>query len=455
MNVPDKAFEKAKALLRMAAAGAARLHSLTDHSLPINKDVLVVGGGVTGMNASLLLADAGYRVYLVERAVQLGGVAKQIRKTLSGDDVQVYVSDLIQRVQNHGGIEVLTRSVIVDHSGMPGLFKTGLQIGPRMYYRQIEHGAAILATGALPNRPADYLLDQTDAVMTQLELDGVIEDRSESIRSWDTVVMIQCVGSRIPENPNCSRICCQTAIKNALRIRALNPEAQIFVLYRDMRTYGFQEDYYQKAREQGVIFIQYDLEEKPVVETSENGVTVNVYDRILGRRVEISADCLALSTGLVADDEATEDLSAIFHLQRTDDGYFLEDHVKLRPVDMSVQGFAVAGTAHSPKGIDESIAQAQAAAGRVLTMLAKETINLGAVLAKVDGEKCAACLLCVRACPYDVPFINADGCSEIDPAKCHGCGVCAAECPAKAIELMRYEDDLILAQLEGLLERVA
>ncbi len=455
MNAPERAFEKAQALLRMAAASAARLHPLTEHSLPVNRDVLVVGGGVTGMNASLTLADAGYRVYLIERAAQLGGVANQIRKTLSGDNVQAYVSDLIQRVEDHSGIEVLTRSVIVDHSGMPGLFKTGLQIGPRMYYRQIEHGAAILATGALPNRPGEYLLGRSDAVMTQLELDGVIEDRPESVRSWDTVAMIQCVGSRIPENPNCSRICCQTAIKNALRIRTLNPEAQIFVLYRDMRTYGFQEDYYRKAREQGVIFIQYDVAQKPEVEAAENGLTVRVFDPILGRRVEISAACLALSTGMVADDEATEDLAAIFHLQRTDDGYFLEDHVKLRPVDMSVQGFAVAGTAHSPKSIDESIAQAQAAAGRVQAMLAKDTISLGAVVAKVDGEKCAACLLCVRACPYDVPFINADGHSEIDPAKCHGCGVCAAECPAKAIELMRYEDDLILAQLEGLLERVA
>jgi len=455
MNAPSKAFEKAQSLLRMAAASAARLHPLTDHSLPINKDVLVVGGGVAGMNAALMLADAGYRVYLVERTAQLGGVAKQIRKTLSGDDVQSYLSDLIRRVEEHDGIEVLTRSVIVDHSGMPGLFKTGLQIGPRMYYRQIEHGAAVLATGALPNRPSEYLLGRDEAVMTQLELDGLIEDRPESVRSWDTVVMIQCVGSRIPENPNCSRICCQTAVKNALRIRALNPDAQIFVLYRDMRTYGFQEDAYRKAREQGVLFIQFDPERKPVVEHAEKGITVTVYDRILGREVEITAGCLALSTGLVADDEATEDLAAIFRLQRTDDGYFLEEHVKLKPVDLSVHGFAVAGTAHSPKRIDESIAQAQAAAGRVQAMLSKETISLGAVLAKVDAKKCAACLLCVRACPYDVPFINTDGHSEIDPAKCHGCGVCAAECPAKAIELMRFEDDLILAQLEGLLERVA
>ncbi len=452
-NDPDAAVHKARELIRMAAASVVKLHPLADQALPINKDVLVVGGGVTGLNASLLLAESGYRVYLLERAQELGGLAKRIRKTLRGDDVQAYMRGLIEKVLNHDRIEVLTRSVIVDHSGMPGMFKTGVQIGPRMYYRQIEHGATILATGALPNRPSEHLLGRHPAVVTQLEMDELLEAHTGAASSLDTVVMIQCVGSRQPENPNCSRICCQAAIKNALRILKMNPVAQIFVLYRDMRTFGFQEDYYREAREKGVIFVQFEPDHAPAVEPDGKKVRVTFRDHILGRKIEVVADRLVLSTGFISDDETTEDLAAIFHLQRTEDGYFLEDHIKLRPVDMSAPGFYVAGTAHGPKGIDESIAQAQAAAARVQALLAKDVISIGARVARVDGKKCAACLMCVRACPYDIPFINADGYSEIDPAKCHGCGICAAECPAKAIELMRFEDDWILSQLEGLLEK--
>ncbi len=451
---PDLATKKAKELIRMAVFSVALRHPLTDHLLPVNKDILVVGGGVSGMNSALSLAEQGFKVYLVEQAATLGGLSKKVNRTLTGDNVQEYLQDLIEKTVSHERIEVLTGTTIVDHKGMPGMFTTGVQVAPRMYYRQIKHGAVIIATGAVPNRPEEYLLDQHEAVMTQMELDSVLENQPERVNAWDYIVMIQCVGSRTPENPNCSRICCQTAIKNALRIKENHPESQIFILNRDIRTYGFQEDYYRKAREKGVIFVRYEADAKPLVKEDGKKVAVAFRDPILEQQIEISADCLVLSTGLIADDEATEDLAMIFHLNRTDDGFFLENHVKLRPVDLNVPGFMVAGTAHSPKDIRESIAQAQAAAGRALTFLAKETINLGAGVAKVDGKKCAACLICVRACPYDIPFINAEGYSEIDPAQCHGCGVCAAECPAKAIQLMQYEDDMISAELNGLLERI-
>ncbi|MBN2034329.1 MAG: CoB--CoM heterodisulfide reductase iron-sulfur subunit A family protein, partial [Deltaproteobacteria bacterium] len=378
----------------------------------------------------------------------------ELRRTLEGDDVRAYLAELVKRTTHHDNIQVLTRAVVVDHSGIPGLFKTGVQAGPQMFYRQITHGVTILATGALPNRPREYFLDEHEAVMTQLDLDKVIEDDTGKAKSWGKVVMIQCVGSRCPENPNCSRICCQSAVKNALRLIEINPSIRVYVLYRDMRTYGFQEDYYRKARERGVFFFRYNEKEKPLVRVNGRKIDVAFKDPILEREMEISADCLALSTGLVADEEGAEDLAMIFRLPRTNDGYFLEDHVKLRPVDLPVPGFFVAGTAHAPKSIRESIAQAQAAAGRAQTMLARSVINLGAAVAKVDGKKCAACLICVRACPFDVPFINAEGYSEIDPAKCRGCGVCAAACPAKAIQLMQYEDDRILAKLDGLLEGV-
>ncbi len=238
-----------------------------------------------------------------------------------------------------------------------------------------------------------------------------------------------------------------------LRIKAINPDTEIFVLYRDIRTYGFQEDYYREARDKGVKFIRFTLENRPVVREEEGKTIVRAHDFILGQDVDIEADCVALSTGFIADDETTEDLAIMFHLPRTADNYFQEDHVKLRPVDMALRGFFIAGTAHSPKIIRESVTQALAAAGRARTMLAKKEINLGAAVAKVDGKKCATCLICVRACPFDVPFINADRYSEIDPAKCHGCGICVAECPAKAIQLLAYEDDQILAKLDGLFER--
>ncbi|MFC1580206.1 CoB--CoM heterodisulfide reductase iron-sulfur subunit A family protein, partial [Thermodesulfobacteriota bacterium] len=452
MDRPSVATDKARDLIRMAVSSAAFSHPLMDHVLPMNKDVLVVGGGVAGMNAALCLADQGLKVFLLERSRELGGMAKEIRKTLEGEDIGTYIKGLIERTMAHEGIQVLTQAVIVDHTGMPGMFRTGVQVGPRMFYRQIRHGVTILATGALPNRPSEYLLDEHNAVLNQLDLEGVLEDQPERVREWENIVMIQCVGSRSPENPNCSRVCCQAAVKNALRILDVNPEARITVLYRDMRTYGFQEDAFRRARERGVIFTQYERKAGPKVVSDGEKVVVSYEEPILGREMTVSADCLVLSTGFIADDETTEDLGMIFHLPRTSDGYFLEDHVKLRPVDLPVQGFFVAGTAHAPKNIRESIAQAQAAAGRAQTLLAKENINLGAAVARVDDKKCAACLICVRACPFGIPFINADGYSEIDPSRCQGCGVCASDCPAKAIQLMRYEDDQILAKVEGLLE---
>lgn len=451
---PEEATLKAQDLIKMAVGAAIKSQPLTDQSLPMNKNVLVVGGGVTGMTTALRLADQGFQIYLAEKSDKLGGLANKLIKTLEGNDVTAFVSDLITKVQSHPKIQVITRALIVDHSGMPGMFKTGMQSGPQMFYRQIDHGVTILATGAISNRPAQYLLDQSPAVRTQLETQRFIYDNPEAVKKWENVVMIQCVGSRTAENPNCSRICCQNAIKNALAILEINPEARIFILYRDMRTYSFQEEYYQKARSKGVLFVRYDVDAPPKVESAGEQVDVTFHDAILGMQITVTADNLSLSTGMIADNDSTEELAMIFKLPRTTDGYFLEDHIKLRPVDMAVPGFFVAGTAHSPKLIRESISQANAVAARAQTLLARDSINLGAASARVDGKLCAACLICVRACPFDVPYINADGYSEIDPAKCHGCGMCVAECPAKAIQLMQFEDDRILAKVEQLFERI-
>jgi heterodisulfide reductase subunit A len=453
MAEPDKAQQKAIKLLQVGIAGVRINHPLRDHTLPMSQKALVVGGGVTGMTAALKLADQGIKTYLVERAPSLGGLARSLRKTIEGDDVAPFVQNLVDAVTAHPQIQVLTRSVIVDHSGMPGLFKTGIQTGVRMNYMQIDHGVTILATGAQANRPALYGLGTLDNVMTQLDMDSVLADEPEKVQAMDQVVMIQCVGSREADNPNCSRICCQAAVKNALKIKQVSPDTEIFILYRDMRTYGFLEDYYRKARDLGVKFIRFSLENRPEVRELDGELVVRTHDYVLDSDIDIDADCVVLSTGLIADDENTEDLALMFHLPRTEDNYFLEDHVKLRPVDMAQRGFFLAGTAHSPKVIRECITQAQAAAGRAQTLLSKKEINLGACVAVVDEKKCASCLICVRVCPFDVPFINADGVSQIDADKCHGCGVCAGECPAKAIQLLAYEDDQIMAKLDGLFER--
>ena len=264
--------------------------------------------------------------------------------------------------------------------------------------------------------------------------------------------MIQCVGSRNQEYPNCSRICCQNAVKNAVEIKEKNPNAIVAVLYRDMRTYGLMELQYQKARELGVYFFRYDPEEPPRVNQTESGLEVLFFDHVTGRELRVLADALVLSAGMRAGD--SDALAGIMKLPRSADGYFLEAHVKLRPVDMAADGIYLCGTAHSPKLISESVAQAMAAAGRAVTLLSQKELALSPIISRVKPENCAACLVCVLSCPYGVPRINEDGVSEIDPALCRGCGICAAECPGKAIELSWYTDEQLLSQVDALLEGV-
>ena len=449
-DVPEKATEKAKKLVRMALARASTLNPLHEKEIQVIQRALVIGGGVAGMNAALGIADQGFEVVLVEKEEKLGGMANRLTVTIEGADISTYLEELIQKVTSHPNIQILTQSLIVGFSGFKGNFTTEVLVGPGMYERKIDHGIVILATGAGEYRPKEFLYGQDERVVTQVELADRL--KKEAIEDLNQVAMIQCVGSRNDENPNCSRICCQTAIKNALHIKEVNPDTQIFILYRDMRTYGFLEEYYTEARRQGVMFFRYSPDDLPVVESSEEGVVVTFKDHVLGRRLQLSADLLALSAGMVAED--TEELSSIVKLARTPEGYFMEAHVKLRPVDMATDGIFVCGTAHSPKLLSESISQAFASASRATTFLSRSHLTLSAVTAKVEEDLCASCLICVRSCPYSVPRINEDGVSEIDVALCHGCGVCAAECPAKAIELNWYEDDQILSKVEALLEGV-
>jgi len=358
---------------------------------------------------------------------------------------------LIKKVQSHSEIQVLTQSLVVGFSGFKGNFTTEVLVGPGMYERKIDHGVVILATGANEYQPSEFLYGQNDRVLTQLELAQRLEEK-DAAADLDQVVMIQCVGSRNEDNPNCSRVCCQTAIKNALHIKEMNPDTQVYILYRDIRTYGLLEEYYEEARRRGVMFFRFTQDQLPEVEASDDGVSVTFHDHVLGQRLRVKTDLLALSAGMVAED--TEELASIVKLARTAEGHFMEAHVKLRPVDMATEGIFVCGTAHSPKLLGETVSQAYAAASRATTFLSQSELTLSAVTAKVAVDDCAACLVCVRSCPYSVPKINAEGVSEIDEALCQGCGVCAAECPAKAIELNWYEDDQILCKVEALLEGV-
>ncbi len=454
---PDRkiATAKAKDLIRMAIGGVKKARPIFTHHAPLNHDALVVGGGVAGLSAGLALADQGLgQVTIVERGKELGGMARKLERSLDGSPVKPAVEAMIARVTDHPNITVITDALVVDHDGQVGAFVTGVQSGPGMYYQQINHGVTILATGAKEYQPTEYMYGKSPKIMTQLALEKFLAKGDGSDAELDTVVMIQCVGSRNETNPSCGRICCRSAVKNALWLKELNPEARIYVLYRDMRMPYVAEEAYRKAREQGVLFVRYSADDPPEAYEEDGEFLVSFTDKVLERKLVVAPNALVLSTPQIAPDEEIEELAEIFRLQRTASGYLLEDHVKLKPVDSPVPGVFLAGSVLAPKSLNEAQVQGLAAAGRALTLLARESLAVEGGVARVKSELCASCLVCVRACPFEVPFINADGYSQIDPAKCQGCGVCAAECPAKAIQLQGYQDDQIMGRTDALLEGV-
>jgi len=449
-NAPAQATEKAKELVRMSVSRVAHLHALQEKRIPVIQRALVIGGGVAGLNAALNLGNQGYEVVLVEKEPELGGLSRRLTTTIEGEDIQAYLDELVQKAKAHEFVQVLTQAVVVSFAGYKGNFTTELMVGPGMYERKIEHGVTIVATGAKEHRPSEYLYGEDDRVMTQIELAARLRDTAAE--DLTSVVMIQCVGSRNEQHPNCSRVCCQSAVKNAIHIKELNPEANVYVLHRDIRTYGLLEQYFTRARELGVLFFRYDPENPPQVESSSDGVRVTFADPILERNLQVEADILALSAGVTVPED--DDLPSILKLTNNSEGHVLEAHVKMRPVDIDTEGLFVCGMAHSPMLISESVSQALAAASRAATYLSRKELTLSGIKARVDQSLCAACLVCVRACPYGVPRINEEGVSEIDEALCNGCGICAAECPAKAIELNWYEDIQITSKIDALLEEV-
>jgi heterodisulfide reductase subunit A len=315
----------------------------------------------------------------------------------------------------------------------------------------VDHGATILATGGKEYKPTEYLYGQHARVLTHLDLDQAIKDGENRIKQAKTAIFIQCVGSRIPERPYCSKVCCTHSLESALSLKTLNPDMNIFILYRDVRSYGFREDIYREARKKGILFIRYDLERLPEISAGKDGsLSLTVMDHVLGRPIRFTPDLVVLAVAILPNEN--KHLFEMFKVPVNNEGFLIEAHAKLRPVDFASEGLFMAGLAHYPKPIDETITQAKAAVARAMTILSKDGIYVGGVVASVDSDKCAACLTCVRTCPYNAPNIGEEGYAIIEPAACRGCGACVAECPGKAINLKHFTDEQIIAKTDALFE---
>ena len=449
MNDPAHATEKAKDLVRMAAAKAVYLNALHPASLEIKKGVLVVGGGVAGMEAALGVAQQGFQAYLVEKDDQLGGVARKLNHTWKNDAVPPYVDHLIEQVMNHPRIRVFLRCEPVSTTGVIGNFRTSLiWASGTVSSWDVEHGATILATGGHEYRPTEFLYGQHPDVLTHLDLDAAMREDDPRLKNSGNAVFIQCVGSRTDDYPYCSKVCCTHSLKSAIALKEINPGMDIYILYRDIRTYGFRETLYQKARKKGILFIRFDPDHPPRVNSDNRMLTVTVTDHILGIPITLTPDLLVLAAGIRPN--ANQDLFELFKVPVNADGFLVEAHAKLRPVDFASDGIFMAGLAHYPKPLEESITQARAAVSRAVTIISKDEMMVGGVVADlVDPSKCACCLVCVRSCPYGVPYVR-DGRAHINPAQCHGCGVCAAECPAKVITLNHFTDEQLLSKTRAM-----
>jgi heterodisulfide reductase subunit A-like polyferredoxin len=444
--------EKAIDLVRMAVGRARTIESLPTQTYIPKRSALVVGSGVAGMTAALSIANQGFPVHLVEKSDELGGHLSKVKSTAEGLKPFELLKSLEGQLTDNGNITLYKNSTVEECKGFAGNFRSRVTCRDGFVSQtvEIEHGAAIIATGACESKPGEYLYGRNKNVLTQLQLEYFIERYPGFAEGLSETVMIQCVGSREPERMACSRVCCTEAIKNAITIKRANPEAEVAILYRDIRTYGFKEDYYTEARRLGVLFFRYDPGCKPVVsEDSRGRLEIRVRDLNSGLALSFSPDVLVLSAAMVPPDD-NEKTATAFKVPVTSEGFFLEAHMKLRPVDFASDGLFLCGTCHGPKFIDESITQAQAAAARAVGILSKEVMEISGVVSVVDADRCAACLTCVRTCPYGVPAINGDGLAEIESAMCHGCGICASECPAKAIQLMHYKDSQLIAETRAL-----
>ena len=449
----DEATEKAHDIIRMSVARACHLEPLQEFDLPVDKRALIVGGGIAGMTCALSIANQGHEVYLVEKEKDLGGIARKIHSTLEGLDVQAYLSDLKSTVYKHPLVHVYTSATIMEATGYVGNFVTRVKSDRGI--TEIKHGAAVIAIGTDMYTPTEYLYGQDERVMTHLELEEKIVNNDETVLNAQNLVMIQCVGCRNEDRNYCSRICCSESVKNALLLKEKNPAMDIYILFRDMRTYGFKEDFYREASGKDVKFIRYEPEEKPQIEPgeAEDGrpvLKVTAIDYVLGDKLEIDADIVALAAAVIPS-AATKEVANLFKVTLSPDGFFKEAHVKLRPVEFATDGVYLCGMAHYPKFIQETINQAYGAAGRVLTLLSNDIVVASGSVCEVDEKKCMGCGACVAVCTYGALSLNDTKQGKkvvVNPVLCKGDGLCNAKCPTGAISLKHYTDEELVAEID-------
>ncbi len=444
---PKKATEKAMDLVRMAVAKVALMTPLKEADVDINQRALVVGGGISGMVSARTLSRQGYNVSLVERASLLGGQALNLYCTWKGDDIQKNLSDLVRSVETDSNIDVHLNTELTNVEGFVGNFKTTLSKGGDL--QVVEHGIAVLSTGAKEFKPDEYSYGKDPRVMTSLELDRRFQNHDPSLKAIKNAVFIQCVGSREPYRPYCSRVCCTHSIESALQLKEMNPDMNVYILYRDIRTYGEREYLYRKARMEGVLFVQFSKDQKPEVSAGEDGLKIEVVDQNLGEKLVLKSDILALASAILPYKD--EKLAQFFKVPMNEDGFFVEAHAKLGPSEFATDGVFLCGMAHYPKPIDESVAQAQAAASRAVTLLARERVKVSGMVAYVNPVFCSSCGVCVEVCPYSAPSFVAKGPfagkAEVNPVLCKGCGLCVASCRSGALNLRGFEEGQIMAMI--------
>jgi len=455
MQTREEATEKAKDLVRMAVAKARLLEPLERLTFDLTKKGLVIGGGLAGMTAALGLARQGYEAILVEREKELGGNLSHIYYTPSGKDVQVLLKSLIKQVKDEQNITIYTNSEITEIDGFIGNYRTKIKEKDSNGEKEVEHGIVIIATGGKENKPKEYLYGKNDKIITQRELEENLSNPKSKILNPKSVVMIQCVESRDDKNAYCSRYCCTQAVKNGLKIKEKFPESSIYILYRDIRTYGTKEVYFNEAREKGIIFIRYDENNKPEISEENGNINVVVNDHLLKRDLSIVCDYLVLSPGMLPQDD-NEDYAKMLKVPLNEDGFFLEAHMKLRPVDFATDGIYMCGICHSPKMLDETIAQANAAVSRACTILSQDVVKADGTVAYVNKYKCAACGTCETVCAFGAVKVveketrgGIERYAEVTEALCKGCGACASSCRMSAIDIRGYADKDIIAIIEN------
>jgi heterodisulfide reductase subunit A len=443
MHEPDKATRKAKDLVRMVVAKTGLLEPLARVPIDVKSSGLVIGGGLSGMTAALELSKQGFEAFVVEREKELGGLMKRIHYEIvsTKKDVQKKLKDLEKSIDSNEKIHVFTNSTVKDISGYIGNFKT--KIDQNGEEKEIEHGIVIVATGGQEYKPKEFLYGKNDKVLTQMEFEEKLA--KEKKLDAETVVMIQCVGSRNEERPYCSRVCCTEALKNALKIKELNPKTSVYILFRDIRSYGFSEVFYEEAARMGVKFIRYDDETEPEV-IDKKGLEVRIMEPFLGETIAIKPDLLVLSAATIPHSDNSE-LAQLLKVPLSKHRFFLEAHMKLRPVEFATEGIFLCGLAHSPKFFEECVSQASAAVSRAATILSKDTLEAEGMVSSIDEDICSGCGTCVVICPFNAISKDDDGIARVTEVLCKGCGTCSASCPEKAASIKQFTDEQLIAQV--------